>query len=83
MTPTSYYIDYLYLGDYSKAAPTSEEISGDLSVWQPAAVVAVTTSTSRLGRFLIQLFGQPTTHIGSVLGWRLAPGTTAASASSG
>jgi hypothetical protein len=83
MTPTSYYIDYLYLGDYSKAEPTSQEISGDLSVWRPAAVVAVASSTSRLGRFLIHLFGQPTTHIGSVLGWRLTPGTTAASEGSG
>jgi hypothetical protein len=83
MTPTSYYLDYLYAGDYTKAEPTRQEITGDLSVWRPAAVVAVTTSTSRLGSFLIQLFGQPTTRFGSVLGWRLAPGVATATAGSG
>lgn len=83
MTPTSYYIDYLYAHDYTKAEPTSKEICGDLSVWQPAAVVAVTSPTSRLGSFLIKLFGQPTTRIGSVLGWRLAHGARTATGGSG
>jgi len=38
-------------------------------------VVAVTEPTGPLGQFLIKLFGQPATHIGNVLGWRLTAGT--------
>ncbi len=83
MTPTSWYIDYLYLGDYSEAAPARQQISADLATWRPSALVAVTSTTSRLGSFLIQLFGQPTTRIGSVLGWRLIPGAGVAAGGSG
>jgi hypothetical protein len=74
MTPTSYYIDYLYTGDYAEPKPSPAQIRADLATWDPAAAVAVTRPASPLGRFLIQLFGQPTTHIGSVLGWRLRAG---------
>ncbi len=75
MTPTSYYIDYLYEGDYTEPEPSAAQIRADLAGWDPAAVVAVARPASPLGRFLIRLFGQPTTHIGSVLGWRLKAGT--------
>jgi hypothetical protein len=71
MTPTSYYIDYLYSGDYAEPEPSSAQIRADLAGWDPAAVVAVTSPASPLGQFLIRIFGQPTTHIDSVLGWRL------------
>jgi hypothetical protein len=71
MTPTSYYIDYLYSGDYAEQEPSSAQIRVDLAAWDPAAVVAVTSPASPLGQFLIRIFGQPTTHIDSVLGWRL------------
>ncbi len=74
MTPTSWYIDYLYYGTPIKPEPSRAQINADLKTWRPAAVVAVTTTTSRLGTFLIQLFGPPATRIGNVLGWRLAPG---------
>jgi len=80
MTPTSYYIDYLYAGDVSQPEPTRGQIQADLASWDPSAVVAVTVPGSPLGKFLIALFGQPTTHIGSVLGWRLKPGTGLAAA---
>jgi len=80
MTPTSYYIDYLYAGTTPEPKPSRKQIEADLATWDPAAVVAVTRSTSALGKFLIQLFGQPTTRIGSVLGWRLTPGTGLAAA---
>ncbi|HXZ63476.1 MAG TPA: hypothetical protein VEH05_02015 [Streptosporangiaceae bacterium] len=83
MTPTSYYIDYLYVGDYSQPEPSRQQINADLATWRPAALVAVTATTSRLGSFLIQLFGQPTIHIGSVLGWRLAPGAGISTSGSG
>ena len=38
---------------------------------KPAAVVAEAAPATPLGRFLIRLFGSPTTQIGSMLGWRL------------
>ncbi len=70
MTPTSYYIDYL-AGGAPAALPPASRVSSDLATWKPAAVVAVTRPGTRLGKFLISLFGQPTTRIGAVLGWRL------------
>jgi dolichyl-phosphate beta-glucosyltransferase len=73
MTPTSWYIDYLYSGQYPNPEPSGQQVQADLAAWDPAAVIAVTRPASRLGKFLIQLFGQPDTHIGSVLGWRLKP----------
>ncbi len=77
MTPTSYYIDYLWENVQHPVAPPPSQISTDLNTMKPNAVVAVTRPSTRLGRFLIQIFGQPTTRIGSVLGWRLRPGWTA------
>ena len=71
MTPTSYYIDYLW-GSYPAGVPSAARINYDLAIWKPSAVVAVTMPGTRLGRFLIRIFGQPTTRIGAVLGWRLA-----------
>jgi hypothetical protein len=38
--------------------------------WRPAAVVAVTRRTSRLGRLLTAVFGPPDFAVGRVLGWR-------------
>jgi hypothetical protein len=83
MTPTSWYIDYLYYGTPVEPQPSRGQITADLRTWRPAAVVAVATTTSRLGSFLIRLFGQPTTRIGSILGWRLAPGSPAPAGGSG
>lgn len=80
MTPTSYYIDYLYTGNYTSPEPSRAQIRADLATWDPAAVVAVSRPTSPLGQFLIQLFGQPTTHIDGVLGWRLTAGSSGAAA---
>jgi hypothetical protein len=71
MGPTSKYIDYLYNYQYPAPRPSAAQIHVDLSIWKPAAVVAVTTPGSQLGRFLIRVFGQPTTRIGEMLGWQL------------
>jgi hypothetical protein len=38
--------------------------------WRPAAVVAVTRRTSRLGRLLTTVFGAPSFGTGRVLVWR-------------
>ena len=46
-------------------------IQSDLAYWRPAAVVAVTSPGSRLGHYLLGLFGPPTFRVGQVLAWRL------------
>jgi hypothetical protein len=72
LTATGCYIDELYAGQTSALAPTAAQIRADLATMRPAAVVADTTTASPLGQFLIGVFGQPTTRIGQVLGWRLS-----------
>jgi hypothetical protein len=74
MTDTAYYINYLWDESQQPAypPPSPAEIRSDLALWKPAVVVAVTTPRSLLGRYLIGIFGQPTTRHGQVLGWRLA-----------
>jgi hypothetical protein len=73
MTDTSYFVNYLYdpVQQPRYPAPSPAELRADLAMWKPAAVVAVATPRSRLGSYLIGLFGQPTTRHGDVLGWRL------------
>jgi hypothetical protein len=46
-------------------------VSADLHSWRPSAVVAVTSPGSRLGRYLVQLFGRPRVESGRVLAWRM------------
>jgi hypothetical protein len=41
-----------------------------LAYWTPAAILAVTRETSRLGRFLISLLGRPEFREGKVLVWQ-------------
>jgi hypothetical protein len=80
MTPTSYYIDDLYdpaLG--TPTLPSQAQIQSDLAGWKPNAVVAAVSPSSTIGKFLIDLFGQPDTQIGQVLGWKYKPGAGYAS----
>jgi len=58
------------------AAPTSAQAHADLAAWRPAAVLAVTTAGSALGRYLIGLLGEPAVRSGSVLAWRLGRATS-------
>jgi hypothetical protein len=71
LTPTAYEINDLYSNKIDLTPPTTAQIRANLATWKPAAVVAVTTAGSPLGKFLITLFGRPTTSIGKILGWRL------------
>jgi hypothetical protein len=71
LTPTTIYIDELYSGQPGAVAPSAAQIQSDLAAMKPDAVVADTMPGTPLGRFLIRLFGQPTTENGAVLGWRL------------
>jgi hypothetical protein len=72
LTPTATYLDLLYSHSpqASRYKPSAAQIHADLATWRPAAVVADTRPGSRLGQFLIGVFGPPTTRIGTVLGWR-------------
>ena len=67
---TGRYLDALWLGTRDPGQPTRKTIRADLAFWQPAAVVAVTSSNSRLGRFLTRWLGQPAIRVGRVLAWR-------------
>jgi len=51
-------------------APSPAELRSWVTRWRPAAVVAVTRRTSRLGRLLAAVFGPPDFAVGRVLGWR-------------
>jgi hypothetical protein len=67
---TATYLDSLWAGGPAQVEPSSSQVHSDLSTWNPAAVVAVTTPGSPLGRYLRQLFGPPSFRSGSILAWR-------------
>ena len=68
---TAQYLDSLWSGGPRVTAPSPVQLKTDLDTWQPAAVVAVTSPGSALGRYLVRLFGRPPVHTGRVLAWRL------------
>jgi hypothetical protein len=68
---TAQYLDSLWSAGPRTAAPSPVQLKTDLDTWQPAAVVAVTSPGSALGRYLVRLFGRPPIHEGRVLAWRL------------
>lgn len=70
-TRTSRYLNALWTGSSRVQAPAPSQIRADFVSWRPAAVVAVATRDSPLGRVLIGLLGQPTCQVSSVLAWRL------------
>lgn len=66
------YLNALWAGQAPVRGPSRARIRATLaSWWRPAAVVAVTTARSRLGRTLIRLLGSPTVQVGQVLAWRM------------
>jgi hypothetical protein len=67
------YMDMLYTHTWDAAQykPSAATIRAEVAEMDPAAVVAATKATSPMGQFLISVFGQPTTRIGHVLGWKL------------
>jgi len=79
LTPTTNYINYLYTGANPVPVPSAAQINADLAAMKPVIVVADATAASPLGRFLIRVFGPPTTRIGDVLGWRVKPGVVVTS----
>jgi hypothetical protein len=75
MTPTSYYLNYLYDGSIAFRAPSNATIEANLASMKPEAVVAETQLGTPLANFLIKWFGPPTVQNYKVLGWRLNAGT--------
>jgi hypothetical protein len=75
--PTARYLKDLWEGKPGAVAPSTAQVRSDLRYWRPAAIVAVTSRDSRLGRYLTNVFGPPTLQDRSVLAWRpvrLPPG---------
>ncbi len=71
--PTADYLNDLALGKPGAVAPSIAQLRSDLRYWRPAAIVAVTSRDSRLGRYLSNVFGRPALQDGSVLAWRPVP----------
>jgi hypothetical protein len=67
---TAQYLDGLWTGQ-AVPAPSRAQVQADLRAWRPAAVVAVTSPDSALGRYLEGWFGRPGIHAGGVLAWRM------------
>jgi hypothetical protein len=68
--PTAGYLNDLWQGNTRAAAPSTAQLRSDVAYWRPAAIVAVTSRDSRLGRYLSNVFGPPAVQDGSVLAWR-------------
>jgi hypothetical protein len=64
------YLNYLRSGRGRVPRPGAAQFRAALAYWRPAAILAVTSETSRLGRFLIGLLGRPAFHVGRVVAWR-------------
>jgi len=66
------YLNALWQGSKPSRYPSPAKVRATITGWwRPAAVVAVTSLNSRLGRYLTSLLGPPPVRIGQVLAWRL------------
>ena len=67
---TAHYLDKVWAGVRPLNSAAVASIRAALAVWRPAAVVAVTSPGSPIGRVLIKLLGKPGFRGGGVLAWR-------------
>jgi len=67
---TAHYLDKIWAGVRPVNSAAVASIRAALAVWRPAAVVAVTSPGSPIGRVLIKLLGKPGFRGGGVLAWR-------------
>ena len=67
---TAHYLDKVWAGVRPLNSAAVASIRAALAVWRPAAVVAVTSAGSPVGRVLIKLLGKPSFRAGGVLAWR-------------
>lgn len=63
-------LNALWTGPPQARGPSQAQVRAALRYWRPAAVVAVTSPGSRLGRFLAGLLGRPSFRAGAMLAWR-------------
>lgn len=63
-------IDSLWHPSSRAKGPTTAQMRRYVARWRPAAVVAVTRRTSRLGKLLTTVFGPPSFSVGRVVVWR-------------
>jgi len=70
---TAKYLDHIWDGSRLVYGTTPARLRAGLAAWRPAAVVAVSSPRSPLGRVLIDVLGQPGFRSGQVLAWRLKP----------
>lgn len=63
-------IDVLWTHSGKYKPPTAAQMRGYLARWRPAAVVAVTRRSSRLGRLLATILGPPSFSVRRVVAWR-------------
>jgi hypothetical protein len=69
-TPTANYLNALWAGLSDVPAPTQAQVSADFASWRPAAVVAVTSPSSPVGRYLTRLLGRPPIQADGVVAWQ-------------
>jgi hypothetical protein len=70
LPPLAYYLDQIWTGTGSLQPPSAAEARATMAYWDPAAVVAVATERSAVGRYLASLLGPPSVRAGGVLAWR-------------
>jgi hypothetical protein len=69
ITTLALYLDRLWLRPARAGTPPSK-VGADLGYLRPAAVVAVTSPQTPLGRYLTQILGKPAFRTGQVTAWR-------------
>jgi len=70
MSPSALYLNVLWEGGAFLEMPPRAQMEAQLARWDPAAIVAVTSTRSGLGEYLLGLLGRPTYHDGAILAWR-------------
>jgi hypothetical protein len=70
-TTASSYLDALWQGWRDPGQVPRGLMRSVFGYWRPAAVVAVTSPGTELGRYLIGFLGRPAFRFGQVLAWRL------------
>ena len=70
MSPSALYLNVLWEGGAFLEMPPRAQMEAQLARWDPAAILAVTSTRSGLGEYLLGLLGRPTYHDGAILAWR-------------
>jgi hypothetical protein len=71
MSPVALFFNAAWAGQPSVETPARREVKDQIASWRPAAVVAVTSVRSDVGRYLRGLLGKPTYQGANVLAWRM------------